>query len=448
MRSKILVSVALGVTTLAAAAACSGAASSSQNVTVNWWTWDPNQAAAYEQCIPAFEKANPGITVKVSQYNVSDYFTKLTAGFVAGDAPDAFMDSVTYLQSYASQGQLLPLDSYIKQDNIDMNQYSIGTAAWKYTDGKQYALPMDWATAAIYYNEADLQAAGYTAKDVANLTWNADNGGTFEQMVKHLTVDKNGVRGDQPGFDRNNIATYGIGNLELASDALGQSNWGALLETAGIDIQNKPNWPTQFNYANPELVKGVSRIRDLSNNGFSPQMNEFTTSESEQLGSGKAAMALDGTWSATSYSQLPGIKIGTAPMVAGPNGKRALITNSNGNNIWAGGKNPGQTWKWVSYQESQACQTKAATYNGSFLPSIKASTDALAQQEQAKGVDFSVFADYVKNNELFPTPDYNNGAKITDTLVPMIQSYFTNKSGDSIWTTLQQQSKTLLAAQQ
>ncbi len=371
MRSKILVSVALGVTTLAAAAACSGAASSSQNVTVNWWTWDPNQAAAYEQCIPAFEKANPGITVKVSQYNVSDYFTKLTAGFVAGDAPDAFMDSVTYLQSYASQGQLLPLDSYIKQDNIDMNQYSIGTAAWKYTDGKQYALPMDWATAAIYYNEADLQAAGYTAKDVANLTWNADNGGTFEQMVKHLTVDKNGVRGDQPGFDRNNIATYGIGNLELASDALGQSNWGALLETAGIDIQNKPNWPTQFNYANPELIKGVSRIRDLSNNGFSPQMNEFTTSESEQLGSGKAAMALDGTWSATSYSQLPGIKIGTAPMVAGPNGKRALITNSNGNNIWAGGKNPGQTWKWVSYQESQACQTKAATFNGFGLRRLR-----------------------------------------------------------------------------
>jgi len=448
VRSRKFLSVALGLTTLAAAAACSSTASSSQNVTVNWWTWDPNQAAAYEQCIPAFEKANPGITVKVSQYNVSDYFTKLTAGFVAGDAPDAFMDSVTYLQSYASQGQLLPLDSYIKQDNIDMSQYSIGTAAWKYTDGKQYALPMDWATAAIYYNEADLQAAGYTAQDVANLTWNADNGGTFERMVRHLTVDKNGVRGDQPGFDRNNVATYGISNMELASDALGQSNWGALLETAGINIQNKPNWPTQFNYANPELVKGVSRIRDLSNNGFSAQMNEFTTSESEQLGSGKAAMALDGTWSATSYSQLPGIKIGTAPMVAGPNGKRALITNSNGNNIWAGSKNPGETWKWVSYQESQACQTKAATFNGSFLPSIKASTDALAQQEQAKGVDFSVFADYVKNNELFPTPDYNNGAKITDTLVPMIQSYFTNKSGDSVWTTLQQQSKTLLAAQQ
>jgi multiple sugar transport system substrate-binding protein len=448
VKSRKLLSIALGVTTLAAAAACSGTGASGQHVTINWWTWDPNQAAAYEQCIPAFEKANPDITVKVSQYNVSDYFTKLTAGFVAGDAPDAFMNSVTYLQSYANQGQLLPLDSYIKQDNVDMSQYSIGTAAWKYTDGKQYALPMDWATAAIYYNEADLQAAGYTAQDVDDLSWNADNGGTFEQMVKHLTVDANGHRGDQPGFDPNNIATYGLSNLELASDALGQSGWGAVLETAGIDIQNKPNWPTQFNFANPELVKGVSRIRDLSNNDFSPQMNQFSTAASEQLGSGKVALAIDGTWSATAYSQLPGIKIGTAPMVAGPNGKRALITNSNGNNIWAGSKNTEQAWKWISYQESQTCQTKAATYNGSFLPSIKASTDALSQQEQTKGVDFSVFAGYVKNNELFPTPDYNNGAKITDTLVPMIQSYFTNKSGNDIWATLQQQSKTLLAAQQ
>ena len=40
-------------------------------VTVNWWTWDPNQALAYEQCIPAFEKANPGIKVDISQYNVA-----------------------------------------------------------------------------------------------------------------------------------------------------------------------------------------------------------------------------------------------------------------------------------------------------------------------------------------------------------------------------------------
>ena len=445
MRTSKIGPAAAAVATLAVVTACSGGTASSGPVTINWWTWDPNQAAAYEQCIPAFEKANPDITVKVSQFNVQDYFTKLTAGFVSGDAPDAFMNSVTYLDSYASQGQLLALDDHIKQDNVDMGRYSIGASAWKYTDGKQYALPMDWATLAIYYNEADLQQAGYTAQDVDNLTWNPDDGGTFEPMVKHLTTDKSGHRGDQPGFSPSAVAVYGISNLETDSDVIGQSNWGAMLATAGIDIPDKPSWASRFNFGDPELVKGVSRIRDLADKGFEPGMNVFTTSESDQLGSGKVAMAVDGTWSATQYAQLPGIKIGTAPMLAGATGKRRLISNSNGNNIWAGSQHPDQTWKWVAYQESETCQTKAATYNGSFLPSITASMDALTRSEQAKGVDFSVFADYLKNNELIPAPVYRNGAKVTDTILPEIQSYFTGKSDNGVWSTMQEQSKTLLA---
>ena len=56
------------------------------------------------------------------------------------DAPDAFMNSVTYLQSYASQNQLMPLNKYISQSNLDMSQYSIGASGWKYTNGDQYAL--------------------------------------------------------------------------------------------------------------------------------------------------------------------------------------------------------------------------------------------------------------------------------------------------------------------
>ncbi len=132
---------------LLAAACSSGSGSSSGPVTINWWTWDPNQAAAYQLCANAFEKANPDITVKITQYDVSDLFTKLTADMVAGDAPDAFQDSVQYFPSYAKQGQLLPLDSYISSSNYKLSQFSVGVDAWKYTDGKQYGLPLDWGLA-------------------------------------------------------------------------------------------------------------------------------------------------------------------------------------------------------------------------------------------------------------------------------------------------------------
>ena len=42
-------------------------------------------------------------------------------------------------------------------------------------------------------------------------TWNPTDGGTFEKIVAQLTVDTNGKRGDQPGFDKNHVKTYGLG---------------------------------------------------------------------------------------------------------------------------------------------------------------------------------------------------------------------------------------------
>jgi multiple sugar transport system substrate-binding protein len=438
--------IAVGIAVLAVLGGCSGGgASQSGKATVNWWTWDPNQAAAYSQCIPGFEKANPDITVKISQYNVSDYFTKLTAGFVAGDAPDAFMNSVTYLQAYASQGQIMPLDKFIDQDHFDMNQYSIGASQWRYTDGKQYALPMDWATDVLYYNKAILAKAGYTAQDLDHLTWNPDNGGTFWKVIKHLTVDKNGVRGDQAGFNPGNVAVYGIGNMEATGDPFGQNFWGMLLAADNINIPDKAKWATEFRYASPAVEKSVDLIRALSNNGYSPQLNQFTTADTEQLGSGNVAMYLGGTWEVTTFMSLPNVKVGIAPMPAGADGKLRAMANSNGNNIWSGTKHPEQTWKWISYQESAACQTKASEYNASFLPSIGTATDALTQKEAAKGMDFSVFANYVKDGVLFPSPVYNNGSAITNYVVPLFESYFTNKSNNSIFPPMQAKVKTLLA---
>jgi ABC-type glycerol-3-phosphate transport system substrate-binding protein len=440
------VAAVAGVLTALAGCGSGGSASDSgQNVTVNWWTWDPNQAAAYEQCLPGFEKVNPTIKVKVSQYNVSDYFTKLTSGFVSGDAPDAFMNSVTYLQSYASQGQLAPLDKYISRDKVDLGQYSIGASAWRYQDGKQYALPMDWATGVLYYNQDLLAKAGYTPGDVDALTWTYDGGGTFWKMIKHLTVDKNGARGDQPGFNAARVQTYGAGNLESTGDPFGQNAWGWLLPNDGINIPDTNQWATVFNYADPKVVKAVQLVRGLTNDGFAPKLNQFTTADTQQLGSGSVAMVVGGTWEASTFASLPNIKVGVAPIPAGSAGKRALMTNSNGNNIWAGTKHMEQTWKWVSYQESEACQTTAAQHNGSFFPSIAASMDALAKKQVGKGTDFSVFTDYVKNGELFPCPVYNNGAALTNAMVPQFESYFTNKADESIFPKMQAQSQTLLA---
>ncbi|WP_236655215.1 ABC transporter substrate-binding protein [Streptacidiphilus carbonis] len=441
--------VAMGAT-LALAAVVSGCSSGSTSAsgskTVNWWTWDDKQAAAYQVCATDFEAANPGVTVKISQYDVADYFTKLTAGFVAGNAPDAFQNSVQFFQAYASQHQLLPMDSYIAKDKFDLSRFSVGVDAWKYTDGKQYALPLDWAAAGIYYNDATLAKAGYTRQQADSLTWNPDDGGTLGKMIAHLTVDAKGVRGDQPGFDKNNVKTYGYGEI-AAKDFIGQTTWGPLVESTGWRISDKESWPTVFNYGDPRFVKTMDWIRSLTDKGFAPKIGQFgdSVSDIDLLSSGKVAMESAGSWEAATFVKIPGLKVGIAPMPYGPDGKtRAVLSNSNGNNIWAGTKNPDLAWKWVSYMGSEACQSKASL-TGTFFPSIPASMDASAKALAAKGVDLSVFTGMLKNKELIASPVYVNGAALQAAVEPLFQAYFAGQKSDSVFTDMQNQSKTILA---
>jgi len=434
-------------------AACGGGSASGGGTTVNWWTWDDKQAAAYQVCAADFEKAHPGVTVKISQYNVADYFTKLTAGFVAGSAPDAFQNSVQFFQAYASQHQLMPLDDFIAKDKFDLSRFSVGVEAWKFTDGKQYALPLDWAAAAIFYNTDAVQKAGYTPKDVENLNWNPDNGGTFDKMVAHLTVDASGKRGDEAGFDKAHVKTYGYGQV-AAKDFIGQTTWNSFLATTGWRQGDKPQWPTKFNYDDPNFAKTMKYIKSLTDRGFAPKINSFsagggtaTISDVDLMGTNKIAMETAGSWEAATFAKLPGVKVGIAPTVLGPDGKtRSQLSNSNGNNIWAGTKNPDLTWKWVSYLGSPECQS-AAGASGTFFPSIPASMDAAAAAMKGQGVDLSVFTSMLKDGTLVPAVVYGNGAALQDAERPLFEAYFAHQRDGDVFAEMASKSRAVLGKQ-
>jgi ABC-type glycerol-3-phosphate transport system substrate-binding protein len=447
----VLAAAALGITAACSSGGGSGGGGTSATGVVNWWTWDPNQAQAYQLCANAFEKANPGVTIKISQYDVADYFTKLTAGFVAGDAPDAFQNSVQFFQAYASQHQILPLNSFIAQSHLSLSQYSTGVSDWQYTDGKQYALPMDWATAGVYYNKTMLAKAGYTTQAVDSLTWNPTNGGSLGKMIAHLTVDKNGVRGDQPGFNKSQVKVYGIGVMN-SGDFIGQTSWSPLVSTLGWQLGNTTIWPTRFNYDDPRFVETMNWVRSLSDKGYAPAFDAYTSgsgqatvSDYSLVGAGKVALTVGGSWEASTFSKLPGVQVGIAPTPMGPNGSRVMISNSNGNNIWAGTKNPQLTWKWVSYQESQACQTMAGK-TGTLFPSIAASMDGSAKALAGQGVDLSVWTTALKDGEVHPAEVYGNGAAMQESMEPLLEAFFSGQRTDSVFAQMQQQSEKILAA--
>ncbi|WP_112138846.1 ABC transporter substrate-binding protein [Glycomyces dulcitolivorans] len=432
MRTQRIIAAAAATALAAGLAACSSGESDDGTVTVNWWTWDEKQAASYQACLPGFEDAHPDVKIEISQYSVDDYFTKLTAGFVAGTAPDAFQLSVPLLGEYAGQGQIMPLDDYIDESGYDLSVHSVGVDSWQYTDGQQYGIPLDWAGAAVYFNEAKVEEAGLTAEDVQTMTWNPEDGGTFDDVVARLTVDENGVRGDEPGFDPENVAVYGIGSL-AAGDFNGQTSWNPFVSTLGWRLGgDEVAWPTRLPFDDPVFAPTLDYIRGLADRGLSPSFGEFTVSGAEQIGSGTVAMIQGGTWDAATVSQIPDVPVGIAPTVEGPEG-RGFISNSNANTVYTGSQHPDETWDWISWMGTVECQT-AAGVEGTFLPSIPEALQATVEAQAEQGVDLSSFVQAMEDGVPYPAPPTVHGQELVDTLQPMFEAYFTGERDADVFT--------------
>jgi multiple sugar transport system substrate-binding protein len=191
---------------------------------VSYWLWDANQQPAYQACADKFKQANRNINVKITQYGWDDYWSKLTNGFVAGDAPDVFTNHLARYPEFVSQQQLVPLDETLAKDGFNVDQYQEGLAdLWKGQDGKRYGLPKDFDTIAIFYNKKLVADAGVEEADLQHLRWNPQDGGTYEKTIAQLTVDENGKRGDEPGFDKSRVKVYGLGLDGGSGGGLGQT---------------------------------------------------------------------------------------------------------------------------------------------------------------------------------------------------------------------------------
>lgn len=443
-KKRMIAAAAAAIAVIASLAGCSNSGDSSQKVTVSWWNWDATQAAAYAKCIPGFEKANPDISVKMTQYQFSDLWTKITAGFVGGTAPDTFQDIATYSPEYVKQGQLLPLNSYIDSSHFDMDKYSVGLNQWgKFPDGNYYGLPKDYSTLGFYYNKTVLDAAGISQSQLDDMTWNPNDGGSFEKIIAHLTVDDKGVRGDEPGFDKQHVKVYGTSTLE-GGGLNGQGTWDLFANTTGWKSTDKQNYPTSFNFNDPRFLKTVAWIKDVTAKGYAPAFNQFTTGTTDQLGSGAVALVQDGSWNISSFGKLPGVKLGVTQGPVGPNGHRTTLANSTADSIWKGTKHPEQAWKWISYMGSESCQSLAAS-TGTFLPSIAAAGDSAAKVLAKQGTDIAPFTSFDPKTELWSDPIFNGGTAIQSTLVPMTESYWTGAAGPEIWKKIDQSSATVFA---
>lgn len=418
----------LAITMVAAITALAGCSATSPSdagggVELNYWIWDSNQQPGYEECTAAFMADNPDITVKTTQYGWGDYWSTITTGLVSGDGPDVFANHLSYYPELASKGQLLALDETVESEGVDLSIYREGLAdLWVGQDGKRYGLPKDYDTVAVFANQEMLDTAGITVDALSESAWNPQDGGTFEAIVAHLTVDTNGVRGDETGFDKDSIAVYGLG-LNASGGGNGQTEWSQYAFSNGWQHADENPWGEELNYGAPEFIETIAWFRSLAEKGYMPTVQIATSGigQVDAYGAGKYAMVTEGSWNTKSYFALDGVTTVIAPVPEGPNGERASMFNGLADSVAATTKHPEEAKKLAVFLASKECQDLTAA-KGIAFPAVEASqsisNDAFAEQ----GIDIAPFLVPIEENSTYLAPVLQNWSEIQAIMGPAMDA--------------------------
>ncbi|HEY5821166.1 MAG TPA: sugar ABC transporter substrate-binding protein [Propionibacteriaceae bacterium] len=390
---------------------------------VNYWLWDASQLPAYQACADAFKTVNPNVNIKISQYAWDDYWSKITNGFVAGDAPDVFTDHLSKYGQFITDEQLFALDDTLTKDNFNVDQYQTGLAdLWKGEDGKRYGLPKDFDTVGLFYNTKMVTDGGFTADQLGQLKWNPTDGGDFEKVVAHLTVDNNGVRGDEAGFDKSKVKVYGLGLDGGSGSGNGQTQWSMYTGSNGFTYTDKNPWGTKYNYDNPAFQQTISWYKGLIDKGYMPSVAAVTGQDSSSIfGAGKYAMLTNGSWQTNALFGAKGIEVGLAPTPIGPSGNRASMYNGLADSVWVGSKNKPAAVKWVEYLGSPDCQNIVGD-KAIVFPAIPSATEKAIAAWKAKDIDVSPFTNQVTDKTTFLFPITNHAAEIEGIMHPAMDA--------------------------
>ena len=440
---------AVALLTAAALTACSSTTGSSANGTIEYWLWDSAQQPGYQKCADAFAKATPGLKVHISQYGWDAYWSKLTAGFIADTAPDVFTDHLSKFAQYVDLKVLRPLDDLGPTSGIKDGDYQPGLAElWKGQDGKRYGAPKDWDTIAIFYDGSALKAAGVDPAQLENLTWNPQDGGTFEKLVAHLTIDEKGVRGDEPGFDKSHVKTHGLASEGSGGGGWGQTQWSAFAGSAGWKATDKNPWGTKFNLDQPALQDTLSWYFGMVQKGYMPSYEEIGGANAigtdKQIQSGTAAMGLSGSWMISSFTKLTDsagkkLDIGLAPTPIGPTGKRASMFNGLADSVTTLSKQPENAAKWVAFLSGAECQNIIGQ-SGVVFPARPAGTQlAIAYNKSERKLDVTPFTRQVVDKTTFLFPVTTNAADIAALMAPRFDAVYIGSSPVSSLTKLNTQ---------
>lgn len=257
-------------------------------------TGDSGEGLTPHQTIIAnFEDQNPDILVQLEAVAGRDYYTRLLTQIAAKRAPDIMQIGDDAVPSFVEKGAFLPLDECLAKQGFSTDVYLPGLVEPGQVGGKQYLLPKDYSTLAVYYNRAVFDAAGVPYPQ---------DGWTWDDLLKTaqaLTRDTDGDgQTDVWGIQLPAIWTTGFEYWVAAAG-------GSLIS---------PDGKSYVGYMDsPAAIRAAQFYADLYNkHRVAPppaDLSAFGGGNSE-FDTGKAGMRLFGRWPQAGMLKNPHIDLG------------------------------------------------------------------------------------------------------------------------------------------
>ena len=184
-RSRMLGVALAGVSFLSVAAASAGE--------ISVWVWDKAfNGDTMREAGALYTADHPDVTINVDDTaSQDDIRAKLQTQLLAGSTeglPDIVLIQDDIAQKYlqAFPGAFEPLS-----DTIDMSAFAPYKVAAATFDGKSYSVPFDSGVTGLFYRSDYLEAAGFTAADLENITWDrlVEIGTEVKAKTGHLLLD-------------------------------------------------------------------------------------------------------------------------------------------------------------------------------------------------------------------------------------------------------------------
>ncbi len=300
-----------------------------------------------------------GVEIEFRQY--TDFATEIQAELIGGTAPDVFGIDAMLFPFLAEQGVFAPVDESL----YDIDQYDENLLDSFMYDDQLYALPKDYSTLAIYYNNE------YVNEE--------DLPESYEDLGAYLTeLQKTLPDGVVP-------MTY---NIDLARQMY-------LAESSGDKIIDPETGYAQL--ANDNVAKNLSLEFDLAKEGLLSTPADLGVGwNGEAFGTGKTAIMLEGNWVIgeldSNYSDIDyGV---TENFTADGNLGSMLFTVGWVQN--ASSKNPEAAQAYIQFMSNEE-NAKYQTEQNGTLPARKDVADELGL------TDSEIYGPHVKASEYATT---------------------------------------------